>query len=110
MLFKPKKETIDFKTFLAGNRVSKPKHLINNSIYGFMPSITFSSFFHMTPEISGLYAVVMGVGAIGMLSHGLEMMAANSGYETLAAAIETMTRLAFTIGGFGFIGWFLFTL
>lgn len=110
MFRKQKIETIDFKTFLAGKRVKQSKSLINNSIYGFMPSMTVSSFFNMSPEIAGLYAVVIGVGIFGMLSHCLETAAANSGREALAEAIETITRLAFSIGGFSFIGWFLISL
>ncbi|MGE6720190.1 hypothetical protein ACQKGD_22945 [Peribacillus frigoritolerans] len=108
MFRKQKIETIDFKTFLAGKRVKQSKSLINNSIYSFFPSITMSGFF--TPDIAGLYAVVLGVGAIAFLSHCLEITAANHGHENLAATIETVTRLAFPIGGFSFILWFLFSL
>lgn len=100
-------EVIDFRTFMAGN-YRKQNRLINTSIYGFMPSITVSSF--LSPDVAGIYAVVLGVFAIGMLSHCLEVYAAGSGREALAEAIETLTRLAFSIGGFSFIGWFLLSL
>lgn len=107
MFRKQQLEVIDFKTFMAG-KYRKPKSLIITSVYSFMPSITVSSFF--SPDVAGIYAVVLGVFAIGMLSHGLEVYAASSGRESLAEAIETVTRLAFTIGGFSFIGYFLLSL
>ncbi|KRF63373.1 hypothetical protein ASG99_04395 [Bacillus sp. Soil768D1] len=100
-------ETIDFKTFMAGNH-RKPKRLINTSVLSFMPSITVSSF--LSPDVAGVYAALLGIGALAMLSHGLETYAASTGREALAEAIETITRLAFSIGGFSFIGWFLLSL
>ncbi|MES9738348.1 hypothetical protein ABWK46_13600 [Peribacillus frigoritolerans] len=100
-------EVIDFKTFMAGT-YRKPKRLIKTSVYSFLPSITVSSF--LSPDVAGIYAVVLGVFALGMLSHCLEVYAASSGRESLAEAIETVTRLAFSIGGFSFIGWFLLSL
>ncbi|PJN90597.1 hypothetical protein [Bacillus sp. mrc49] len=107
MFRKQQPEVIDFKTFMAGT-YRKPKRSINTPIYSFMPSITVSSF--LSPDVAGIYAVVLGVFAIGMLSHGLENFAASSGREELAWAIETVTRLAFTIGGFSSIAWFLLSL
>ncbi|MFK4388785.1 hypothetical protein ABH916_000713 [Peribacillus frigoritolerans] len=107
MFRKQQLEVIDFKTFIAGT-YRKPNRLINTSVYGFMPSITVSSFF--SPDIAGVYAVLVGVFAIAMLSHCLETYAASTGREALAEAIETITRLAFSIGGFSFIGWFLVSL
>lgn len=98
-------EVIDFKTFMAGTN-RKPNRL-NTSIYGFMPSITISSF--LSPDVAGIYAVLLGLFALG-ISHCLESFAASSGREELAWAIETVTRLAFTIGGFSSIGWFLLSL
>ncbi|MFK9120727.1 hypothetical protein ACJEBK_28415 [Peribacillus frigoritolerans] len=107
MFRKQQIEVIDFKTFMAGT-YQKPKRLINTSIYSFMPSITVSSF--LSPDVAGIYAVVLGVFAVGMLSHFLEVTAASSGREELAWAIETVTRLGFTIGGFSSIAWFLLSL
>lgn len=107
MFRKQQQEVIDFKTFMAGT-YRKPKRFINTPMYSFMPSITVSSFF--SPDVAGIYAVVLGVFAIGMLSHFLEVTAASSGREELAWAIETVTRLAFTIGGFSSIAWFLLSL
>ncbi|MEJ9228926.1 hypothetical protein LAV79_05395 [Peribacillus butanolivorans] len=101
-------ETIDFKTFMAGNPRKPSKSLINTSVLSFMPSVSVSSFF--SPEIAGVYAVLLGIGALAMLSHFLETYAASTGREALAEAIETVTRLAFSIGGFSFIGWFLVSL
>ncbi|MDW7616990.1 hypothetical protein SC499_20290 [Peribacillus simplex] len=109
MFRKQQIEVIDFKTFMAGN-YRKPKRLINTSVYSFMPSITISSFFSMSPGFATLYGVVIGVGLLGILSHCLEVTAANAGHEELAMAIETVTRLAFSIGGFSFIGWFLLSI
>ncbi|MFJ7855270.1 hypothetical protein ACIQX3_21265 [Peribacillus frigoritolerans] len=106
-LRKQKIEVIEFKTFMAGT-YRKPKQLINTAIYSFMPTITLSSF--LSPDVAGIYAVVLGVFAIGMLSHFLEVTAASSGREELAWAIETVTRLVFTIGGFSSIAWFLLSL
>ncbi|MBT2603935.1 hypothetical protein J7E55_13080 [Bacillus sp. ISL-53] len=107
MFRKQQIEVIDFKTFMAGT-YRKPNRIINTSVLSFMPSITVSSF--LSPDVAGIYAVVLGVFAIGMLSHFLEVTAASSGREELAWAIETVTRLAFSIGGFSFIGWFLLSL
>ncbi|MFE4812779.1 hypothetical protein ACFQ9Y_16820 [Peribacillus simplex] len=107
MFRKQQIEVIDFKTFMAGT-YRKPKRLINPAVYSFIPSITVSSF--LSPDVAGIYAVVLGVFAIGMLSHFLEVTAASSGREELAWAIETVTRLAFTIGGFSSIAWFLLSL
>jgi hypothetical protein len=106
MFKKQQLEVIDFKTFMAGT-YRKPNR-INTSVLSFMPSITLSSF--LSPDVAGIYAVVLGVFAIGMLSHFLEVTAASSGREELAWAIETITRLAFTIGGFSSIAWFLLSL
>lgn len=104
-------EVIDFKTFMAGNhRKPAPKPKLATPIYGFMPSITLSSFMHMSPEIAGLYAVVIGVGAFAILSHLAEITAATYGHESLASFIETATRLIFPVAAFSFIGWFLFSL
>lgn len=100
-------EVIDFKTFMAGNH-RKPNRFINTTVYSFLPSITVSSF--LSPDIVGLYTVVLGVFAFGMLSHCLETYAASTGHEALAETIETVTRLAFSIGGFSFIGYFLLSL
>lgn len=99
-------ESIDFKTFMAGNH-RKPRRFHSNA-YSFFPSITMTSF--LSPDIAGLYAVVLGAGAIVMLSHGLESYAAHSGHVRLATAIETVTRLAFPVVGFGFILFFLISL
>ncbi|MFE3973257.1 MULTISPECIES: hypothetical protein [unclassified Peribacillus] len=107
MFRKQQIEVIDFREFMAGT-YGKSNRIINSSVYGFMPSITVSSF--LSPDVAGIYAVVLGVFAIGMLSHFLETYAASSGREELAWAIETVTRLAFTIGGFSSIGWFLLSL
>lgn len=95
------KETIDFKTFLAGNRVKEPKRL-NTNLFSFLPI--------MPSDITVLYAVVLGAGAVVLLSHYIESLAANAGYTTLAAAIETVTRFSFIIGGLSYAGWFIFTL
>ncbi|MFE4430843.1 hypothetical protein ACFRH9_28375 [Peribacillus butanolivorans] len=101
-------EKIDFKTFMAGNHRKPSKHLTNTTLYSFLPSVSVSSFF--SPDIAGVYAVLLGVFAFGMLSHFLETYAASTGREALAEAIETITRLAYSIGGFSFIGWFLVSL
>ncbi|MFJ7509373.1 hypothetical protein ACIQW7_07915 [Peribacillus simplex] len=107
MFRKQQIEVIDFKTFMAGT-YQKSNRLINTSVYSFLPSIKVSSF--LSPDVAVIYSVVLGVFAIGMLSHCLETFAASSGREELAWAIETVTRLAFTIGGFSSIAWFLLSL
>lgn len=101
-------EVIDFKTFLANRHEVKPN--LATPIYGFIPSISVSSFLHMTPEIGGLYALVIGVWAFAMLSHMAETTAAAHGYEEVASFIDTATRLLFPVTAFSFIGWFLFSL
>lgn len=108
MRWKEKTKVIDFKTFISEGYVDKPK--LAAPIYGFMPSISASSFLHMSPEIGGLYALVIGVGSFAMLSHCLEVIATAHGYEEIASFIETTTRLLFPIAAFSFIGWFLFSL
>lgn len=111
IIMRKKIEVIDFKTFMAGNhRKPTPKPKLAAPIYGFMPSITLSSFMHMSPEITGLYAVVIGVGTFAILSHLAETTAATYGHESLASFIETATRLIFPVAAFSFIGWFLFSL
>lgn len=107
-LRKQKIEVIDFREFMQGNYRKSPRRSIDTSLYSFMPSVTLGSFFG--PEVAGLYGVVFGVFALGMVSHLLETYAANTGHEGLAEAIETITRLAFSIGGFSFIGYFLLSL
>ncbi|AXN39875.1 hypothetical protein [Peribacillus butanolivorans] len=109
---KEKIEVLDFRGFMAGDirrKETRPKKL-TTPIYGFMPSITLSGFMHMSPEIAGLYAVVIGVGAFALLSHLAETTAAAHGYEALASFIETATHLIFPIAAYSFIGWFLFSL
>lgn len=107
MFRKQQIEVIDFKIFMAGNH-RKAKRLINTSVLSFMPSITVSSF--LSPDVAGVYSVVLAVFALAILSHCLETYAASSGREALAEAIETVTRLAFSIGGFSSIAWFLLSL
>lgn len=111
LIMRSKIEVIDFKTFMAGNhRKPAPKPKLTTPIYGFIPSVTLSSFMHMSPEIAGMYAVVIGVGAFAMLSHLAETTAASYGYEALASFIDTATHLIFPVAAYSFIGWFLFTL
>ena len=102
-------ETIDFKTFLGGKRIKEPKRLTTN-VFSIMPTITFSDFFNMQSDVFVLYALVLGAGAVALLSYCLEVLALRTGHEMLAEAIETITRLSFTASGFGIIVWFLFSL
>lgn len=106
MFRKQKRETIDFKTFLAGNRVNKPNHLITTSVFSIFPTITISS---LSPDL-GIFTILFGAGAFAMLSYVLENLAAHNGYESLAILIDGVTRLLFPLAGFGGILWFLLQL
>jgi hypothetical protein len=109
MIFKQKTEVIDFKTFLAGNRVNKSTSDIK--LYsGLLPSMTFSSFFDMTPHMTGLYVVVIGVGCFAILSHLIEVNSAKNGYSKLAYIIESITRFVLPVGTFSFMIWVLFKI
>ncbi|MGM0879031.1 MAG: hypothetical protein ACQEWV_31395 [Bacillota bacterium] len=111
MIFKPKTETIDFKTFLAGNRVKQSNRTSDITLYsGLLPSMTFSSFFDMTPQITGLYAVVIGVGCFAILSHLFEINSAKNGFYKLAYVIESITRFILPVGTFSFMIWALFKI
>lgn len=108
MLFKQKTEVIDFKTFLAGNKSNQSSDIKLYS--GLLPSITLSGFFDMSPQMTGLYAVVIGVGCFAILSHLIEVNTAKNGFSKLAYIIESVTRFILPVGTFSFMIWALFKI
>ncbi|WP_145925833.1 hypothetical protein [Bacillus weihaiensis] len=106
----PKKtEVIDFREFLAGS--SKSNQSSDITLYsGFLPSMTISSFFDMSPTMSGLYCVVLGVGCFAILSHLIEVNSAKNGFNKLAYIVESITRFILPVGTFSFMIWVLFKI
>ncbi|MED4534853.1 hypothetical protein [Metabacillus fastidiosus] len=111
MFNKNKIEVIPFKDFMSRPAACIQKEIpLQTNIYGFLPGMSLERFFDMSPQVSGLYAVVLGVGAFAMLSHLIEVTTAKNGFNNVAYVIETVTRFILPMGTFGFMIWVLFKI
>lgn len=100
-MLKRKIETIPFREFLAGPNEKRMSH--TPILYSLVPGMSIEGFFNMSPEVAGAYALVIGVGAIGMLSHVLEVNFAKAGFENISYVIEAITKAALPVGTYSFI-------
>lgn len=109
-MFKQKTEVIDFKTFLAGNHVES-KGASDITLYsGLLPTMSVERFFDMSPQMTGLYVLVLSAGAFAILSHLIEVGTAKNGMSNVAYVVETVTRFIMPVSAFGFMVWALFKI
>ena len=107
-MLKRKIETIPFREFLAGPNEKRMSH--TPILYSLVPGMSIEGFFNMSPEVAGAYALVIGVGAIGILSHVLEVNFVKAGIENVAYVIEGITKVLLPVGTYGFILYVLYKL
>jgi hypothetical protein len=77
---------------------------------GLLPSVTMSGLLDMSPQMTGLYSVVLGVGGLAILSHLIEVNSAKNGFSRFAYVVESITRFILPVGTFSFMIWALFKI
>ncbi|MBD1381021.1 hypothetical protein [Metabacillus arenae] len=82
-MFKQKTEVIPFREFMRRQAIPLKEQPYTPILYSLLPGMSIESFFNMSPQMTGLYALVLGAGALGILSHLIEVNAAKSGFENV---------------------------